>query len=245
MRRSSARRSDLRGAVRGPPGRRRRRCGRRARRTSSGRWGAGRGSGGGRQHQLPGVDGARPRPRAARRCWTPRWCRAVAHQPVADRLALALQAVHGAGLIHHDLKPSNVLVTVDGPRVIDFGIVRAVDGLVGDSLHTRTGMLIGSPGFMPPEQVRGLEPTAASDVFRLGAVLVYAATGRLLFGAADSDLNAHLFRVAEEEPEPARRPGGPRPAPLTPPGRPTTDTPPPSRPRTLTRRAAPAGPRSR
>ncbi|WP_435053467.1 protein kinase domain-containing protein [Kitasatospora phosalacinea] len=120
---------------------------------------------------------------------------------LADRLALALQAVHGAGLIHRDLKPSNVLVTVDGPRVIDFGIVRAMDGLVGDSLHTRTGMLIGSPGFMSPEQVRGLELTPASDVFCLGAVLVYAATGRLLFGAADSNLNAHLFRVAEEEPD--------------------------------------------
>ncbi|MFF4340563.1 bifunctional serine/threonine protein kinase/MFS transporter [Kitasatospora sp. NPDC001540] len=120
---------------------------------------------------------------------------------LADRLALALRAVHGAGLIHRDLKPSNVLVTVDGPRVIDFGIVRAMDGLVGDSLHTRTGMLIGSPGFMSPEQVRGLELTPASDVFCLGAVLVYAATGRLLFGAADSNLNAHLFRVAEEEPD--------------------------------------------
>ncbi|MFF2775493.1 MFS transporter [Streptomyces sp. NPDC058052] len=118
---------------------------------------------------------------------------------LANRLALALQAVHEAGLIHRDLKPSNVLVTVDGPRVIDFGIARAMDGLAGDSLHTRTGMLIGSPGFMSPEQVRGLELTPASDVFCLGALLVYASTGRLLFGAADTGLNAHLFRVAEEE----------------------------------------------
>ncbi|MFC4960435.1 MDR family MFS transporter [Streptomyces mauvecolor] len=118
---------------------------------------------------------------------------------LANRLALALQAVHGAGLIHRDLKPSNVLVTVDGPRVIDFGIARAMDSLAGDSLHTRTGMLIGSPGFMSPEQVRGLELTPASDVFCLGAVLVHAATGRLLFGATETGLNAHLFRVAEEE----------------------------------------------
>ncbi|MFE7623452.1 bifunctional serine/threonine protein kinase/MFS transporter [Streptomyces sp. NPDC057509] len=117
---------------------------------------------------------------------------------LAHRLALALAAVHGAGLIHRDLKPSNVLVTVDGPRVIDFGIARAMDTLAPQSLLTRTGMLIGSPGFMSPEQVRGLELTAASDVFCLGAVLVYAATGRLLFGAADTGLNAHLFRVAEE-----------------------------------------------
>ncbi|MFG2617008.1 MFS transporter [Streptomyces sp. NPDC048507] len=118
---------------------------------------------------------------------------------LANRLALALQAVHEAGLIHRDLKPSNVLVTVDGPRVIDFGIARAMDSLTGDSLHTRTGMLIGSPGFMSPEQVRGLELTPASDVFCLGALLVYAATGRLLFGATDTGLNAHLFRIAEEE----------------------------------------------
>ncbi|WP_406861523.1 bifunctional serine/threonine protein kinase/MFS transporter [Streptomyces sp. HUAS MG47] len=120
---------------------------------------------------------------------------------LANRLALALRAVHTAGLIHRDLKPSNVLVTVDGPRVIDFGIARAMDSLTGDSLHTRTGMLIGSPGFMSPEQVRGLELTPASDVFCLGAVLVYAATGRLLFGATDTGLNAHLFRIAEEEPD--------------------------------------------
>ncbi|MEU8843554.1 MDR family MFS transporter [Streptomyces roseus] len=119
---------------------------------------------------------------------------------LANRLALALQAVHEAGLIHRDLKPSNVLVTVDGPRVIDFGIARAMDSLAEEhSLHTRTGMLIGSPGFMSPEQVRGLELTPASDVFCLGAVLVYAATGRLLFGATDTGLNAHLFRIAEEE----------------------------------------------
>ncbi|MFF3839487.1 bifunctional serine/threonine protein kinase/MFS transporter [Streptomyces sp. NPDC001930] len=120
---------------------------------------------------------------------------------LANRLALALQVVHAAGLIHRDLKPSNVLLTVDGPRVIDFGIARAMDSLAGDSLHTRTGMLIGSPGFMSPEQVRGLELTPASDVFCLGAVLVYASTGRLLFGATDTGLNAHLFRVAEEEPD--------------------------------------------
>ncbi|MEU3407530.1 bifunctional serine/threonine protein kinase/MFS transporter [Streptomyces sp. NPDC006670] len=118
---------------------------------------------------------------------------------LANRLALALQAIHEAGLIHRDLKPSNVLVTVDGPRVIDFGIARAMDSLIGDSLHTRTGMLIGSPGFMSPEQVRGLELTPASDVFCLGALLVYASTGRLLFGATDTGLNAHLFRIAEEE----------------------------------------------
>ncbi|SDK50034.1 bifunctional serine/threonine protein kinase/MFS transporter [Streptomyces indicus] len=127
---------------------------------------------------------------------------------LAHRLAEALTAVHGAGLIHRDLKPSNVLVTVDGPRVIDFGIARAMDGLAPDSLLTHTGMLIGSPGFMSPEQVRGLELTPASDVFCLGSVLVYAATGRLLFGAGSTGLNAHLFRVAEEEPDLTGVPAG-------------------------------------
>ncbi|MER7517751.1 serine/threonine-protein kinase [Streptomyces sp. NPDC126499] len=120
---------------------------------------------------------------------------------LANRLALALQAIHGAGLVHRDLKPSNVLVTVDGPRVIDFGIARALDSISGDSLQTRTGMVIGSPGFMSPEQVRGLHVTTASDVFCLGSVLAYAATGRQPFGATGNGLHAQLFRVAEEEPD--------------------------------------------
>ncbi|MFI8958036.1 protein kinase [Streptomyces sp. NPDC053495] len=120
---------------------------------------------------------------------------------LANRLALALRAVHEAGLVHRDLKPSNVLITVDGPRVIDFGIARVLDSISGDSLRTRTGMVIGSPGFMSPEQVRGLPVTAASDVFCLGSVLAYAATGRQPFGAAGNGLHAQLFRVAEEEPD--------------------------------------------
>ncbi|MGW7308799.1 serine/threonine-protein kinase, partial [Streptomyces sp. NPDC054835] len=120
---------------------------------------------------------------------------------MANRLALALQAIHDAGLVHRDLKPSNVLVTVDGPRVIDFGIARALDSISGDSLQTRTGMVIGSPGFMSPEQVRGLHVTPASDVFSLGSVLAYAATGRQPFGATGNGLHAQLFRVAEEEPD--------------------------------------------
>ncbi|MEU6934896.1 protein kinase [Streptomyces sp. NPDC046374] len=120
---------------------------------------------------------------------------------LANRLALALRAIHEAGLVHRDLKPSNVLVTVDGPRVIDFGIARALDSISGDSLQTRTGMVIGSPGFMSPEQVRGLQVTPASDVFCLGSVLAYAATGRQPFGATGNGLHAQLFRVAEEEPD--------------------------------------------
>ena len=119
---------------------------------------------------------------------------------LAAGLVRALAAIHGAGLIHRDLKPSNILITLDGPRVIDFGIARALDTMAETGL-TRTGSVIGSPGFMSPEQVRGEPVTPASDVFCLGAVLAYAATGRQPFGTADSGVHALLFRIAEEEPD--------------------------------------------
>ncbi|MFG2331687.1 serine/threonine-protein kinase [Streptomyces sp. NPDC048604] len=119
---------------------------------------------------------------------------------LANRLALALEAIHQARLIHRDLKPSNVLIAVDGPRVIDFGIARALATLA-DGVRTRTGAVIGSPGFMSPEQVRGRELTPASDLFCLGSVLAYAATGRAPFGSADLGVHALMFRVAEEEPD--------------------------------------------
>ncbi|MFB6977465.1 serine/threonine-protein kinase [Streptomyces scopuliridis] len=119
---------------------------------------------------------------------------------LASGLAHALQDIHSAGLIHRDLKPSNVLVTIDGPRVIDFGIARALETVTDESL-TRTGSLIGSPGFMAPEQVRGDRVTAACDVFCLGSVLTYAATGRLPFGTADTGAHALMFRIAQEEPD--------------------------------------------
>lgn len=115
-------------------------------------------------------------------------------------LAGALQDIHRAGIVHRDLKPSNVLVTIDGPRVIDFGIARALDTVTEAGL-TRTGALIGSPGFMSPEQVRGERVTAACDVFCLGSLLAYAATGRMPFGVADSGVHALMFRIAQEEPD--------------------------------------------
>ncbi|MET7365407.1 protein kinase [Streptomyces sp. NPDC005566] len=115
-------------------------------------------------------------------------------------LASALQDIHRAGLIHRDLKPSNILMTIDGPRVIDFGIARALDTVTDGGL-TRTGALIGSPGFMAPEQVRGERVTAACDVFCLGSVLAYASTGRLPFGVADSGVHALMFRIAQEDPD--------------------------------------------
>ncbi|MFP8886851.1 protein kinase domain-containing protein [Streptomyces mangrovi] len=119
---------------------------------------------------------------------------------LAAGLIEALRAIHGAELVHRDLKPSNVLVTIDGPKVIDFGIARALDSVTGSGL-TQTGAVIGSPGFMSPEQVRGERVTPAGDVFCLGAVLAYAATGRMPFGTADSGFHALLFRIAEEEPD--------------------------------------------
>ncbi|MFD4596025.1 serine/threonine protein kinase [Streptomyces rubiginosohelvolus] len=116
-------------------------------------------------------------------------------------LAHALQHIHGAGLIHRDLKPSNVLMTIDGPRVIDFGIARALES-VADGDLTRTGVLVGSPGFMAPEQVRGERVTTACDVFCLGSVLAYAASGRLPFGTAESGgVHALMFRIAQEDPD--------------------------------------------
>ncbi|MEU3447392.1 serine/threonine-protein kinase [Streptomyces thermolilacinus] len=121
---------------------------------------------------------------------------------LASGLSQALASIHAVGLVHRDLKPSNILVTVDGPRVIDFGIARALDGRsAAADVRTRTGVMVGSPGFMSPEQVRGESVTQASDVFCLGAVLAYAATGRTPFGGADSGVHTVLYRIAQEDPD--------------------------------------------
>lgn len=94
---------------------------------------------------------------------------------LAAGLATALIQIHRAELVHRDLKPSNVLLADDGPRVIDFGIVRAVNGQAG--ALTRVGWLVGSPEFMSPEQAKAEPVTPASDVFSLGSVVVAACTG--------------------------------------------------------------------
>ncbi|MEU2116836.1 serine/threonine-protein kinase [Streptomyces sp. NPDC016459] len=120
---------------------------------------------------------------------------------LAAGLARALVHIHTAGLVHRDLKPSNVLLTVDGPRIIDFGIARAVDTVAEGGNLTTTGAVVGSPGFMSPEQVRGEHLTPASDIFCLGSVLAYAATGRSPFGTADSGVHATMFRIAHDEPD--------------------------------------------
>ncbi|MGC9540116.1 protein kinase domain-containing protein [Streptomyces sp. UG1] len=119
---------------------------------------------------------------------------------LAAGLAYALKDIHAAGIVHRDLKPSNILITIDGPRVIDFGIARALE-TIGESGLTRTGSLVGSPGFMAPEQVRGDRITPACDVFCLGSILAYAATGKLPFGSVDSGAHALMFRIAQEEPD--------------------------------------------
>ncbi|MGW6058218.1 serine/threonine-protein kinase [Streptomyces sp. NPDC055189] len=111
-------------------------------------------------------------------------------------LAEALAHVHGLGLVHRDVKPSNVLLTMDGPRLIDFGIARATDGTAS---LTSTGVSVGSPGYMAPEQILGRGVAGSADVFSLGAVLVYAATGSSPF-PGDSSASL-LYKVVHEEPE--------------------------------------------
>ncbi|MFK4066182.1 PQQ-binding-like beta-propeller repeat protein [Streptomyces sp. NPDC029674] len=111
-------------------------------------------------------------------------------------LAEALLAIHDAGIVHRDLKPGNVLVAEDGPRVIDFGISSAVDA----TQVTRTGAVMGTPGFMAPEQiVSSREAGPAADVFSLGCVLVFAATGRGPFGSGGTA--EILYRAVHHPPQ--------------------------------------------
>jgi serine/threonine protein kinase len=108
---------------------------------------------------------------------------------LAAGLAEALNAIHAAGVVHRDLKPANVLLADDGPRVIDFGISRAIES----SALTSTGLVVGSPGFMSPEQAMGREVGPPSDIFSLGAVLAFAATGEGPFGSGSGP--ALVYRV--------------------------------------------------
>ncbi len=117
-------------------------------------------------------------------------------------LVEALQAVHAAGLVHRDLKPANVLLALDGPRLIDFGISRALE----KTAMTSTGMIVGTPSFMSPEQAQDARVGAASDVFSLGCVLVFAAAGQGPFGGGPQA--SLLYRIVHVEPALDRVPGG-------------------------------------
>ncbi|MEU3973182.1 bifunctional serine/threonine-protein kinase/ABC transporter substrate-binding protein [Streptomyces bacillaris] len=111
------------------------------------------------------------------------------------RLAAALATVHAGGLIHRDVKPGNILLALDGPRLIDFGIARHP----GATALTATDAMLGTPGYLAPEQASAGPVGPACDVFSLGCVLVYAATGRPPFGAGGAA--GVLFRTVHEEPD--------------------------------------------
>ncbi|MGW7027839.1 serine/threonine-protein kinase [Streptomyces xanthophaeus] len=117
---------------------------------------------------------------------------------LARELSAALVTVREAGVVHRDIKPGNVLLGRERPYLIDFGIARAVR----DPRRTRTGTVIGTPGFLAPEQASGAVAAAPADVFSLAAVLVYAATGRSPFLARGEqlDLPALLYRIVHDEP---------------------------------------------
>ncbi|MEV4579711.1 serine/threonine-protein kinase [Nonomuraea jabiensis] len=115
-------------------------------------------------------------------------------QRLAVATATALAAIHRAGVVHRDFKPANVLLGRDGPRVIDFGIARAMDAAL-----TRTSSVVGTPAYMAPEQFMGAAAGPAVDVFAWGAVMVYAATGAPPFG--NDSVPAVLRRIQYEEPQ--------------------------------------------
>src|SRR5579859_3660197 len=114
---------------------------------------------------------------------------------LAAGLAEGLRAIHSAGVVHRDLKPSNVLLSPDGPRIIDFGISRAIEA----SALTHTGMVVGSPGFMSPEQAEGGVVGPPTDIFSLGAVLAFAASGQGPFGTGSTP--ALVYRVVHSVPQ--------------------------------------------
>ena len=115
-------------------------------------------------------------------------------------LAEGLVAIHRCGIVHRDLKPSNVLLAADGPRVIDFGIAYALE------TSTPVTWGIGTPAFMSPEQIEGRTISLASDIFSLGTVLAYAATGTGPFGSGPHQ--SITYRIVSQEPDLGHLPPG-------------------------------------
>jgi serine/threonine protein kinase len=110
-------------------------------------------------------------------------------------LTEGLAAIHGSGLVHRDLKPANIIMADDGPRIIDFGVAQSA----GATSLTTPGTVIGTCSFMAPEQLRAYSATPESDVFSLGCVLAYAATGRAPFDAPT--VPAIMYKVLNEQPD--------------------------------------------
>ncbi|MEW2417057.1 serine/threonine-protein kinase [Streptomyces sp. NPDC046866] len=110
-------------------------------------------------------------------------------------VAEALHVIHGAGIVHRDLKPANVLLASDGPRVIDFGIARAADA----TSLTSSGVSVGTPAFMAPEQASAGAVTTATDIFALGQIIAFAAIGAPAYG--DGNSHAILYRIVHEDPD--------------------------------------------
>lgn len=127
----------------------------------------------------------------------------VEHGPLSTEATLmliagvaeALQSVHDTGVVHRDLKPSNVILTAEGPKVIDFGIARAADV----TSVTSAGMVPGTPAYMAPEYIQGNTATPATDIFALGVIASYAATGRTAFGGGSG--HAVVHRILAQEPD--------------------------------------------
>ncbi|MEV5411451.1 serine/threonine-protein kinase [Thermopolyspora sp. NPDC052614] len=111
---------------------------------------------------------------------------------VAFGVAAALAAIHAAGVVHQDLKPGNVILSMSGPRVIDFGVARALD-------DPADGELVGTPGWWAPEHVTGQRTTPAADVFAWGCLVAYAGNGRHPFGEGDAETLAARVRQAEPD----------------------------------------------
>ena len=114
-------------------------------------------------------------------------------QRLAVGTATALTAIHGAGVVHRDFKPANVLLGPDGPRVVDFGIARLIDAA------TMTSGLIGTPSYIAPEQLSGARPTSAVDIFAWAVTMIFAATGHQAFGG--DTVVAVMHRILNEQPD--------------------------------------------